>query len=430
MLGTPPGSRGRPTREGRGTPAYRSVRDEVPGRAPPAPGYGRPVPRPSSGRVSPIRLLQANAFVSTIDRFAMPPMLIAIAADLDVPLSTIVQAAGAYFLAYGLCQPIWGLVSDRLGLVRTIRLTVAVAGVAAVAAAFAPTALLLGVARGVGGAFFGAAYPSGMVYVGDTVAAGGRQRELTRLMVGVALGTAAASVGAGLVAQFITWRAVFVATGLAALVLSLALRFLDEPPRTRSHRNLLAPLLIVARSRAALFVLGLAFVEGGVLIGALTLLPPAVESAGAPTAVAGGVMAVYGAAVLVFATVVGRIARRAHPHRLIALGAASAVAACGALAASRSVAVAIGVTVLLGLAWAALHSSLQTWATEVLPAARATIVSLFAGALFVGSALTAVAVAGLADAGRYDTIFLLAAVGIVPFGLVAVWGRARWQRAG
>ncbi|WP_222049724.1 MFS transporter [Modestobacter lapidis] len=388
------------------------------------------MPRPSSGRVSPIRLLQANAFVSTIDRFAMPPMLIAIAADLDVPLSTIVQAAGAYFLAYGLCQPIWGLVSDRLGLVRTIRLTVAVAGVAAVAAAFAPTALLLGVARGVGGAFFGAAYPSGMVYVGDTVAAGGRQRELTRLMVGVALGTAAASVGAGLVAQFITWRAVFVATGLAALVLSLALRFLDEPPRTRSHRNLLAPLLIVARSRAALFVLGLAFVEGGVLIGALTLLPPAVESAGAPTAVAGGVMAVYGAAVLVFATVVGRIARRAHPHRLIALGAASAVAACGALAASRSVAVAIGVTVLLGLAWAALHSSLQTWATEVLPAARATIVSLFAGALFVGSALTAVAVAGLADAGRYDTIFLLAAVGIVPFGLVAVWGRARWQRAG
>ncbi|GAB3347828.1 MFS transporter [Modestobacter lapidis] len=380
--------------------------------------------------MSPIRLLQANAFVSTIDRFAMPPMLIAIAADLDVPLSTIVQAAGAYFLAYGLCQPIWGLVSDRLGLVRTIRLTVAVAGVAAVAAAFAPTALLLGVARGVGGAFFGAAYPSGMVYVGDTVAAGGRQRELTRLMVGVALGTAAASVGAGLVAQFITWRAVFVATGLAALVLSLALRFLDEPPRTRSHRNLLAPLLIVARSRAALFVLGLAFVEGGVLIGALTLLPPAVESAGAPTAVAGGVMAVYGAAVLVFATVVGRIARRAHPHRLIALGAASAVAACGALAASRSVAVAIGVTVLLGLAWAALHSSLQTWATEVLPAARATIVSLFAGALFVGSALTAVAVAGLADAGRYDTIFLLAAVGIVPFGLVAVWGRARWQRAG
>jgi MFS family permease len=389
------------------------------------PGYGRPVLRAPSRRVSPIRLLQANAFVSTIDRFAMPPMLIAIAADLDVPLSTIVQAAGAYFLAYGLCQPVWGLVSDRVGLVRTIRLTVLVAGLAAVAAAFAPSALLLGVARGVGGAFFGAAYPSGMVYVGDTVDAAGRQRELTRLMVGVALGTAVASVTAGLVAQFVTWRAVFVVTGLAAFVLSGALRHLDEPPRTRSHRSFLAPLVTVARSRAARFVLLLGFLEGGLLIGALTLLPPAVESAGAPPALAGGVMAVYGAAVLVFATVVGRIARRTRPHRLIALGATSAVAACLGLSLSRSVPAAVAVTVLLGLAWAALHSSLQTWATEVLPAARPTIVALFAGSLFCGSALTAVAVAGLTDAGRYDTIFLLAAVGTVPFGLVAVWGRAR-----
>jgi predicted MFS family arabinose efflux permease len=321
-------------------------------------------------------------------------------------------------------------VSDRLGLVRTIRLTVLVAGLAAVTAAFAPTPLLLGLARGIGGAFFGAAYPSGMVYVGDTVDAEGRQRELTRLMVGVALGTAIASVGAGVVAQLFTWRAVFVATGLAALVLSLALRFLDEPPRTRSHRGLLAPLLTVARSRAALFVLGLAFVEGGVLVGVLTLLPPAVESAGAPTALAGGVMAVYGAAVLVFASVVGRIARRTRPHLLIAVGATSAVAACLALSLSRSVPVAAVVTVLLGLAWAALHSSLQTWATEVLPAARATIVSLFAGALFCGSALAALAVAGLADVGRYQTIFLLAAAGTVPLGLVAVWGRARWQRVG
>jgi predicted MFS family arabinose efflux permease len=285
------------------------------------------------------------------------------------------------------------------------------------------------VARGAGGAFFGAAYPSGMVYVGDTVDAAGRQRELTRLMVGVALGTALASVCAGLVAQFATWRAVFVVTGLAALVLSGALRHLDEPPRTRTHSSFLAPLATVARSRWARFVLLLGFVEGGVLIGALTLLPPAVESAGAPAALAGGVMAVYGAAVLVFATVVGRVSGRTRPHRLIALGAGSAALACLTLWWSRSVPVAVVVTVLLGLAWASLHSSLQTWATEVLPAARATVVSLFAGSLFCGSALTAVAVAGLVDAGRYDTVFGLAALGTVPFGLVAVRGRARWRRS-
>jgi predicted MFS family arabinose efflux permease len=381
----------------------------------------------TSGRPAPIRLLQLNAFVSILDRFAMPPLLIAIAADLDVPLTAIVQAAGVYFLAYGLSQPLWGVVSDALGLVRTMRVALVVAGVAAVAAAFAVTPLMLGLARGVGGAFFGAAYPAGIIYIGDTVPSDRRQRELTRLMVGVALGTALASVGAGVVAQLFTWRAVFVATGLAALLLSLALRLLVEPPRTRTHRTPMTPFLTVARSRTALFVLGLAFVEGGVLLGVLTLLPAAIETAGASTALAGGVTAIYGVAVLVFAGAVGRLSRRLHPSRLIAVGAAAAIAACLVLAWSQAAPAAVTVTLLLGLAWAAMHSSLQTWATEVLPAARATVVSLFAGALFCGSALAAVAVADLADAGRYRTIFLIAGLVAVPLAFVAVWGRARWQ---
>ena len=50
------------------------------------------------------------------------------------------------------------------------------------------------------------------------------------------------------------------------------------------------------------------------------------------------------------------------------------------------------VAIMVGLAWAAMHSSLQTWATEVLPSARATVVSLVAGSLFVGSAVAALAV--------------------------------------
>jgi MFS family permease len=387
-----------------------------------------PTPGRPSGRIPPIRLLQLNAFVSLLDRFAMPPMLLAIAADLDAPPSAVVQAAGAYFLAYGLSQPIWGVVSDRLGLVRTMRIALLGAGVASVVAAVTSTPLALGLARGAGGAFFGAAYPAGIIYLGDTVPPERRQQELTRLMVGVAFGTALASVGAGVVAQEFTWRAVFLTTGIAALGLALALRRLVEPPRTRGHGHPAAPFLLVARSRTTLFVLGLAFVEGAVLLGVLTLLPAAVEAAGAATALAGAVAAVYGVAVLISAGLVGRLSRRLHPSRLITVGAVAACGACGLLTLSRDVLPAVLATVLIGLAWGAMHSSLQTWATEVLPAARATVVSLFAGALFGGSALAALAVAGLADSGAYRTIFLLAGILTVPLGVAAVWGRTRWRR--
>lgn len=379
-------------------------------------------------RPSPIQLLQVTAFVSTFDRFAMPPMLVAIAHDLGVPLSQVVQAAGAYFLAYGLMQPVWGIVSDSLGRVRTMRLTLLFAGLATIASAFAQTPLSLGLTRCLAGAFFGAAYPASLIYLGDTVPMERRQSQVTRLMVGVAVGTGAASVGAGVLAQLLTWRLAFVVTGVAALALLLPLGRLPEPV-TAPRRNALRPLLDVVRSRSAVLVLTLAFTEGAVLLGVLTLLPSAVEATGSTASVAGAVTAVYGVAVLLFASMVGRLSRRTHPSRLIALGAAAALAACAVLTVSREPAVAVVVAVLLGLAWAAMHSSLQTWATEVAPDARAAVVSLFAGSLFVGSAAAAVVVADLAEAGRYSEIFLLAGLLTIPLGLVASWGRARWQVA-
>ena len=375
-----------------------------------------------------IRLLQYTAFVSTLDRFAMPPMLVAIALDLGVPLSQVVQAAGAYFLAYGLMQPVWGMVSDHLGLVRTLRITLVFSGLTTAASALAWSPLSLGVSRCFAGGFFGAAFPSALIYIGDTVPAAQRQAQITRLLVGVALGTALASVGAGVTAHISSWRVVFLLTSVSAFALALAVRHLPETTVRRSHRSVLAPIVHAMRSRITVLVLLLAFVEGAVLLGTLTLLPPAVEATGASSAVAGAVTAVYGVAVYASAHLVGRLSRRHHPSRLIALGGAAGLAGCVIMAVSQRPAVAVIVALLLGFAWTAMHSSLQTWATEVLPAARATVVSLFAGSLFVGSAVAAVLLAGLADAARYREIFLLAAATSIPLSLLAVWGRARWLR--
>ena len=91
-------------------------------------------------------------------------------------------------------------------------------------------------------------------------------------------------------------------------------------------------------------------------------------------------------------------------------------------------AVGVVVATLLGLAWTSMHSSLQTWATEVLPRVRAVVVSLFAGSLFVGSALGAVLVAGLADRGAFTVVYAGYALLAAPLGLVAWRTRARWQR--
>jgi predicted MFS family arabinose efflux permease len=375
----------------------------------------------------PLGLLQTAAFVSTFDRFAMPPLLLAIAHDFDAPLAAVVTAAGAYFLAYGLMQPVWGVLSDRLGLVRTMRLTLFLAGSCSLASALSTGPLGLAITRALAGGFFAATYPACLIYLGDTVPSQDRQPQIARLMVGIAVGTAAASLGAGLVATLASWRLAFVVTGTAALCLVLVLRALPEPPMTRGSSGLLSPFGRVLHSPMTLAVLGLAFVEGGALLGTLTLVPPAIEHLGHSAAVAGLVAGIYGLSVLVSSRMVGRAAGRTRPATLIAVGALSALGACALLTVSQEPLAGVLAAVLLGVAWTYMHSSLQTWATDVLPDDRATVVSLFAGSLFCGSAIAALAVSGLADAGRYSAIFGCAAIACLLLGIAATTLRSRWH---
>ncbi len=90
-------------------------------------------------RPSAIGLLQRAAFVATFDRFAMSPMLVAIAYDLGAPVGSVVRAAGVYFLVYGLSQPVWGVVSDRFGRVSTMRVTLLLAGLCSIVSAASGT---------------------------------------------------------------------------------------------------------------------------------------------------------------------------------------------------------------------------------------------------------------------------------------------------
>jgi predicted MFS family arabinose efflux permease len=310
-----------------------------------------------------------------------------------------------------------------------MRATLLAAAAATTLAALAPSIGWLTASRALAGAAFSAAIPASLVYVGDTVAADRRQREVTDLMAGVALGTAIATAGAGILAGTVGWRWPFVVTGLLALGLAGALRSLRPPTHARAGRPALAPLREVLTDRMALLVLVLAFTEGAVLLGAITFLPPAVEDTGVGPSVAGLVTGIYGVAVLVGATVTGRLSRRVPPARLIAAGATAAVAGCTVAAVSTSPAPALLACTLLGIAWASMHSTLQTWATDVVPSARATAVSLFAGSLFAGSAASAALAAGPASQGRWTVIFLFGALLTVPLGVVGSVARSGWHTA-
>ncbi|KUN89593.1 hypothetical protein AQJ66_03905 [Streptomyces bungoensis] len=202
----------------------------------------------------------------------------------------MVLAASGYYLAYGLMQPVWGAASDRWGRVRVMRVSLTGAALAALASALAPDAPALIGARAVAGAFFAASIAASLTHVGDTVPAATRQRPLSELMTAFALGTAVATVVAGVPAHYLSWRLVFARPGVLAAYLAVALRRLPEPDRARSG-SLPAPFRVVPSSPWQWYVMAVALLEGAVLLGFLTYLAPALEAHGIPATLAGAVAA-------------------------------------------------------------------------------------------------------------------------------------------
>jgi hypothetical protein len=136
---------------------------------------------------------------------------------------------------------------------------------------------------------------------------------------------------------------------------------------------------------------------------------------------------VYGAATLGWTQVLKKVADR--------IGSAGHIFAGGVLLAAGHAAGVVdqglvGISLaafFVGGGFAFMHSTLQTWATEVVPEARATVISFFA-ALFVGSGLVANAAAPLAERGPFDLIFALATLVALPLGVVGGLARRRYAR--
>lgn len=377
---------------------------------------------------SALRLLRTAGFVSNFDRFCIAPMLVLIGPRLGAPLPTVVLAASGYYLAYGLMQPVWGAASDRWGRVRVMRVSLTGAALAALASALAPDAPALIGARAVAGAFFAASIAASLTYVGDTVPAATRQRPLSELMTAFALGTAVATVVAGVLAHYLSWRLVFALPGVLAAYLAVALRRLPEPDRARSG-SLLAPFRVVLSSPWQWYVMAVALLEGAVLLGFLTYLAPALEAHGVPAALAGAVAALYGVGSMAAAQAVKRLVGRWSPVRLIVTGGVQMAAAYLLAGYSQATGSLVVVALLLGGGWSFMHSTIQSWATALSPTARATGVALFGVALYVGSALASALAAATAQAHAYRPLFWLAALLTAPLTTAAAVGRARCRPA-
>ena len=374
-------------------------------------------------------LLYAGPLLSYVDRFAIVPLLAPIARDLDESLASVTLAATLYFFLYGAMQPVYGIASDRVGRVRVLRAALVGLGVAGLASVLAPSLIALVVARAAAGACSAALLPTSLVYIGDRVPFEHRQRLVANVLAMGGAGTALAILGAGVLADVASWRFAFAVPAIGATVLALLFARLPESLPSSRQGGAMAQIRAVLARQWVIFLLVFALAEGSVILGFLTFLAPALEATGHSSAIAGLVVAAYGVATIGGAQVVKRLVGRIPPTMFLIGGGCALIGGYVVAALSQEVAGIFAASVLIGLAFSSFHSTVQTWATELAPEARGTATSLFVTAVFTGAAVATLGVGGLAGAGRFTVLFLVAATITLPVVVVGAIARSRYGAA-
>lgn len=368
--------------------------------------------------------LAAGAFASMVSMRICDPMLPALAADFGTTPAGAAGVVTLYTLGYGVSQLVHGSLGDRIGKARYIAGAALVAAAASLACALAPGLRLLEIARLATGAVAAAIIPLAMAWISDTVDYGARQTTLAKFLNGVIVGIILGQSMGGMLADTLGWRSAFL---LLAIVFALtgwqlgvrAARANPGSPAATADTPMLERYVIVLRAPWARAILALVAVEGLLVFGALAFVPTSLhERAGLPVWLAGATMASFGVGGFFYTASAARLVRSLGEPGLATAGGLLLAAGFALVALLPGAASGVVACIMLGLGYYMLHSTLQTHATQMAPAARGTAVALFAMSLFLGQSAGVTFVAGALSSAGYAALFGMSAAGLALIGLV------------
>lgn len=371
-------------------------------------------------------------FCSSASMRACDPMLPALAQAFGVTTGRAALTVSAYAVAYGLLQLLFGPLGDRYGKRRMIGFAALGCVVGNALALLALSFAMLVVARFLAGASAAGIIALVLAWVGDTVRYEDRQAVLARFMMLSLGGMIAGQWVSGLLIEWLGWRSVFAVLAGVFCIGGLAISFNREvraepvrPPSPNGYWRDLREVLSVPWAR---WMLVLVMVEGAFAFSGLAFLPAfLVREFGLGLSAAAAVVALYGVGGFFYAF----LARR----WLTVLGESGMVLAGGlalgvgwlVLALASRWELALPASLMAGVGFYMLHGTMQTHATQMVPALRGTAVSLFAATMFLGISVGVTVASAVVD--RLGTRPLFLACGIALAVLGAVFAASLRQRA-
>ncbi|MDQ0190800.1 MFS transporter [Alicyclobacillus cycloheptanicus] len=358
-----------------------------------------------------------GGFLVNSDNRAIAPMLAAIAIALHTTPSAAALLVTAYSIPYGVFQLAYGPLADRIGKVRTIVLSLCLFALGTVGCAVVHRFSALLVLRVLTGMFAAGIIPTSLAQIGDRFAYAERSKAIAFFMSLCTSGQALGIVIGGIVAQFLSYRFLFLILGVAALPALWTLlrqRAAETTPQSAPPSLPLADRYkALLRRRFVWLIYGLVLAEGLVFYGGFTFLGVyGVNNLHLSYFVIGLLTATYSLGAFAGSRTIAPLVARIGTRRMPIFGAGILTCGFAIIWGWPTVpALTLGFIV-LGFGFSYCHSTLQTFATDLLPSARATAMSLFAFSLFLGSGL------GPMVTGRiYDVLGMHWMLGLVTAGM-------------
>jgi predicted MFS family arabinose efflux permease len=382
-----------------------------------------------------IAILSLASFASAANLRVLDPLLPQVAGELSVTIGGAAMVVMAFSLAYGVCQVIVGPLGDARGKLALVVMGSLWAGIGSVISAAMPSLGPLMAMRFLAGAGAAAVIPVAIAWIGDVVPYERRQTVLARYISGQILGIVFGQAAGGALGELIGWRATLSVLGLVHVLAGVLLlgemrRLGIGPPASTRVRwgRAAAAAIGMLKSPWVRFILGIVFLEGAVMFGALAYVGAELhERFGVSLTTVGAMLAAFGAGALLYSGTAGMLVPRVGQSGLAAGGAIALSLGYAILALMPWVWLAPPAIAFIGLGFYMLHNTLQTNATQMAPESRGLAISLFAFCLFSGQSAGVALAAPVVDRYGGRPVFLVASAVIV---MVGFWFRRRLLRHG
>lgn len=354
------------------------------------------------------------------DNYAASPMLVDIARDFGIDIGTAALSVAAYMLPFGLFTLLFGPLGDRYGKARVISIAAFGTAVFSCLGALAFNIISLAAIRAINGILAAAILPVTMSYVGDLFEEPKKRLNAIGSVMGMYFlgGAAATAIGGGL--SFIgSWRLVYLAYGVAELIIALLMfKYLIFAPGTAKTLGLRQAYANAFSQPFLLKTVVLLFLVGFAVFGSFTYLGDfLVEMTGLNIFYVGLIMTPFGLAAYAGGQKAGDIRLKLGSNITLLAGILGLIT-WAPLGQWPGIYYTLPILLAFGFAFVLIQSTVIFTAQQQLPMQRGTVMSLASFNMFVGGGCGVLINKFLLINWGYKSIFLIAALAIFVAGLL------------